>query len=99
MPMLDEAEFKACFSDGGPFADAITGKTTSPVLAKQRWHLRVLERYRSITGFNETNINAVYHHRLSLYGKPCPACGKPFRTPQAKYCASCGFKLMGVSGI
>ncbi len=95
--MLDEAEFKTCFADDGPFIDAVEGRTTSAVLAKERWHLRVLERYRRITGFQETNINAVHHHRLSLYGKPCPACGKPFRTPQARFCASCGFKAVGVS--
>ena len=97
--MLNEEEFKACFANDGPFADAMSGNATTAVLAKQRWHLRVLERYRNITGFDETNINAVYHHRLSLYGTPCPACGKPFRTPQARYCASCGFKPAGLSGV
>lgn len=90
--MLDEDEFEACFATDGLFADTKDGNSPNPVLAKQRWHARVLDRYREITGFDETNINAVHHHRLSLYGDPCPACGKPFRTPQARYCASCGFK-------
>jgi len=49
-----------------------------------------LERYFKITGFRETNPEALWHHRLSLYGPPCGACGKPLRTPQAKLCAACG---------
>jgi len=49
-----------------------------------------LERYFKITGFRETNINALWHHRLSLYGPPCSSCGKLLRTPRAKFCAACG---------
>jgi hypothetical protein len=49
-----------------------------------------LERYREVTGFNESNINAVWHHRISLYGRPCSSCGKPLRTPRSKLCAACG---------
>ena len=69
--MLDDAEFKACFAEDGPFADAINGRAARrPVLAKQQLHARVLERYRSTTGLNEPNINAVYHYRLSLTASP-----------------------------
>jgi hypothetical protein len=50
----------------------------------------VLALYEKITGFKETNVNALYHHRLSIYGAPCHACGKPLRTPQASHCAECG---------
>jgi len=49
-----------------------------------------LERYYQITGFRETDINALWHHRLSLFGPPCRACGKPLRTPRARLCAACG---------
>jgi hypothetical protein len=52
--------------------------------------LAILDRYFELTGFRETNINAVWHHRLSLYGPPCEACGKPLRTPKASFCAACG---------
>jgi hypothetical protein len=51
---------------------------------------RALEAYERITGFKETNANALFHHRLSGYGPPCQACGKPLRTPRARYCAMCG---------
>ena len=49
-----------------------------------------LQRYFEITSFRETNVNALWHHRLSLFGPPCSACGKPLRTPRAKMCAECG---------
>lgn len=50
---------------------------------------QALAAYEQITGFKETNPNALFHHRLSMYGPPCHACGKPLRTPQARYCAMC----------
>lgn len=50
------------------------------------------EKYFEITGFRETNPNAIWHHRLSDYGTECPECGHLFRTPQATFCANCGAK-------
>jgi hypothetical protein len=50
---------------------------------------QALAEYERITGFKETNPNARHHHRLSIYGPPCHACGKPLRTPPARYCAMC----------
>lgn len=51
-----------------------------------------LATYESITGSKETNPNALFHHRLSLYGPACRACGKPLRTPMAGSCVMCGVK-------
>jgi hypothetical protein len=48
-----------------------------------------LNEYQRITGFRETNPNALWHHQVELYGPPCKACGKPLRTPDAKLCGSC----------
>ncbi len=53
-----------------------------------------LEAYERLTGFHETNGNALWHHRLSLYGPPCVACGKPLRTPQARFCPACGWSAL-----
>ena len=55
----------------------------------------VLAKYLETTGFNETNAEVLWHHRLSLYGPPCHACGKPLRTPRAKLCAECGAPVTG----
>jgi hypothetical protein len=50
----------------------------------------MLSLYREMTGFEETNKNALWHHRISLYGSPCHVCGRPLRTPVAKRCVECG---------
>lgn len=52
-----------------------------------------LDIYERQTGYCETNINAIWHHRIALYGPPCKKCGKPLRTPKAKLCAACGASL------
>ena len=49
-----------------------------------------LRVYFELTGFRETNVNALWHHRLSHLGPLCTVCAKPLRTPQAKHCAECG---------
>ena len=57
-----------------------------------------LELYFRVTGLRETNINAVWHHRLSIYGPPCGWCGKPLRTPKAKLCAACWTPITSLGG-
>ncbi|MBJ6111554.1 hypothetical protein JAO73_21210 [Hymenobacter sp. BT523] len=52
--------------------------------------LPMLEMYRLLTGFAETNPNAVWHHKVDEYGPPCPQCHKPLRTVEARFCAACG---------
>jgi hypothetical protein len=58
--------------------------------AREKWKQEARTRYRQITGFDEPNPVAIWHHRLSLFGPPCNVCGKPLRTPRAKLCAECG---------
>ncbi len=48
------------------------------------------EKYFELTGFMETNHNAIHHHRLSAFGPECKKCGQLLRTPKASYCANCG---------
>ncbi len=52
----------------------------------------VSDRYFEITGYRETNIHAIRHHRLADFGPECSRCGHLFRTPQAGFCANCGLK-------
>jgi len=79
--MLDEAEFlkaKELYSQG--FKNV-----------KYRFQ-PLLDYYNQLTGLAETNPNAIMHHLVSLYGPACENCGKPYRTPQASFCAACGNK-------
>lgn len=48
------------------------------------------QKYNELTGFNETNGNALWHHRLIIWGPECTNCGQLLRTPRAKYCVNCG---------
>ena len=52
----------------------------------------LLNYYEEITGFKETEPNAIMHHRIDLYGPPCENCSKPYRTSKASFCAACGHK-------
>ena len=47
-------------------------------------------KYRELTGYEETNVNAIWHHRLSDFGPPCSKCGELLRTPKASSCTACG---------
>lgn len=49
-----------------------------------------LAPYEALTGFRETSPNALFHHRASHFGPDCEDCGKPLRTPWARFCAACG---------
>jgi hypothetical protein len=80
MPMLDDEEFRQVLS----FWDKGAGATD-----RERKFGAMMREYERITGFHETNPNAIYHHHVSIYGPPCSKCGKPLRTPRAKLCGSC----------
>lgn len=86
--MLDDDEFERMM--------ALRGTGTGEGL-REREFGPVLREYARITGFHETNINAVYHHRASLYGPPCQNCRKPLRTPLAELCMSCGRSVRDTS--
>ena len=92
IPMLDEAEY-ALFHNETFFRPSRLAKGKSPEEVRDLFlegRRRGLEVYFMLTGFRETNANAVHHHRLKLYGPPCGWCEKPLRTPKAKFCAACG---------
>ena len=94
VPMLDEDEFaswrivfRRCWDSVREEAGSARGAAStslSDVFAP------ALAFHASLTGVAETNVNAIQHHRLSLYGPLCPSCGKPLRTPRANVCAACG---------
>jgi len=51
---------------------------------------RACEKTEALTGFRETNVFTLWHHQRSFYGPDCPKCGRPYRSPTARYCAECG---------
>ena len=92
--MLDEQEYAeiACLHRNGIESVKDYRKRTGAPLenvSMQDHYATMLARYEEITGYKETNPDAIVHHRLSLYGPPCTTCGKPLRTPRAKLCGSC----------
>jgi hypothetical protein len=96
LPMLDEAEFsivQQLYSDCMRATKEFREKHHLPLsdISMEERFSPVCKAYFDMTGFRETNENAVLHHRISLYGAICPRCGKPFRTPQASFCAGCGY--------
>jgi hypothetical protein len=86
MPMLDEEEYTDALRLYGE------GMHVKGAPREQRMR-PLLDRYEQMTGFKETNPNAVMHHRLLMYGPPCKRCGKPLRTPKAKLCGACMFPV------
>jgi hypothetical protein len=87
--MLDEEEF-------GKFRNAVL--TTGKIRGIEGWLKPQLDAYEQMTGHRETNINAIFHHRVSLYGPPCAKCAKPLRTPKATFCAYCGDGAVDTDG-
>ena len=95
LPMLDEEEFAIVsnlYSQGMGATKEFREKHNiilgdSPIEDLFR---PVRDAYRKMTGMDESNHNAIMHHRISLYGPPCKNCGKPLRTARASFCAACG---------
>jgi hypothetical protein len=98
MPMLDEDEFaEVSHLYSNAMQDTKRHRAQYGVSLKHvptgEYFQPVLQRFERLTGYKETNPNAVWHHRLSLYGPPCKRCGKPLRTPKARLCGSCMFPI------
>lgn len=85
MPMLNEEEYaiaRRLYTEG--FRNYKHGKT------RQEQFKSMLDYYKELTGFEETEPNAILHHQIEQYGPPCTNCGKPYRTTIASFCAACG---------
>lgn len=74
--------------------------TPAPVDAPSRvlrlWHL--CAGYELFTGTPLGHPNYFYPLCTSWYGPPCPHCGKPLRTSQARFCAECGAPTPAAAG-
>src|SRR5690348_4853121 len=104
VPMLDDEEFtivakaylQSMRAATGPFIEKVAANDT-PIedLIAERFR-PVSDAYKQLTGWEERNHNAIIHHQISSYGPPCTHCGKPLRTPRAKFCAACGTHVSSV---
>ena len=92
--MLDEREWQQIGAPEGNLIQAMKDYQSrygvSLAVAKEEVPKEILVRYKHLTGFEETNVNAIAHHRIEIHGPPCNACGKPLRTPVARRCVECG---------
>ncbi len=95
IPMLDKGEFVIASSLYSKVFKSFkeTGKLNPD---REIAFKELLDYYYKVTGFKETNYNAIMHHCISMYGPPCEKCGKPYRTPKAKLCAACGNKRYSI---
>lgn len=91
-PMMDEDEFAGARMHYGKIFEL--GKKLGIELASRK----VSDYYYKLSGIPNVHANVVMHHRISLYGPPCPSCGKPYRTSQASFCAACGHKRIVKQG-
>jgi len=85
--MLDESEFREAQR-----LYSLMFKPVGPDFSRTARAKPLLDYYNGLTGFGETEPNAVMHHRIAQYGPPCEVCGKPYRTPQAEHCVACSNK-------
>jgi hypothetical protein len=95
MPMLEEVEWAQLaplLTNMSAQIMAYRERTgaTLEVARREGFEKAALEKYKDLTGYAETNINALWHHRLASYGPPCESCGKLMRTSIARFCAECG---------
>ena len=94
VPMLDELEFERwhvafqrCVKSVKTYRqDHAAGLPDVPM---DRLFADARTLYSEMTAAPDTHHNAIWHHRLSLLGPPCARCGKPLRTPQARFCPEC----------
>ena len=88
VPMLDDQEFKIA---NKLYREGFDPKKFSETTREERFK-PLLDYYNNLTGFGETEPNAIMHHCISQYGPLCESCGKPYRTAKASFCAACGNK-------
>ena len=97
MPLLTEAEFEAIGVSLSARIEEITAYRAkhdcSLLEARAKASLAALDAYERLTGERLDHPDQLYWVQLSRYGRPCPSCSKPFRTPRAKLCVECGYEL------
>jgi hypothetical protein len=97
LPLLSDDEYR-------PIAQALTNRIEGIKAYRQQHGVSLaeakrhscddaLDHYERLTGIRLSDPDELYWVQLSRYGRICPECRKPFRTPKAKLCAECGLEL------
>lgn len=86
IPMLNEGEYAIDYKLYGKGFQNRKGGVKRDLCFKE-----LLDYYKDVTGFEETEPNAIMHHRIAYYWANCPKCNKSLRTKKARYCVECGF--------
>ena len=89
VPMLDSEEGKIASKLLAEGFQEIKKQAKTPLSENFK---KLLYYYKEITGYEETNHNAIMHHFIDMYGPDCENCGKPYRTETATFCPKCGNK-------
>ena len=97
MPMLDEQEWdilrpllELSIKEHKAYYPTKHADSVSLAEARDKIYGKTFATYRAITGQELTDVDAVWHHRISLLGPQCGNCGKRLRTPMASRCVECG---------
>lgn len=71
VPMLDEQEWQQIGAPEGNLIQAMKDYQSrygvTLAVAKGEAPKEILARYKNLTGFEETNVNTLYHHRIDLW--------------------------------
>ncbi|MDA7426116.1 hypothetical protein [Thalassococcus lentus] len=70
-----------------------TGVSIAEARQYEPYGQEAMKRYFELTGIELEHPEELYGLKKSEYGSLCPGCSKPFRTPRAKICACCGYRL------
>jgi hypothetical protein len=98
LPMLSDEEFapiKAALQNRVERIRAYRRRHPDSPLAEAVQHSGddALDYYEQASGVRLTHPDDLYWVQLSRYGRPCPNCDRPFRTPRAMLCVECGLEL------
>ncbi|MCG8563408.1 MAG: hypothetical protein MI824_26755 [Hyphomicrobiales bacterium] len=99
VPLLTEAEFKSITPHLQSYLNEMRkykrtrGWPAEAARAYQDAGEKAMDAYEEIAGERLDHPEQLFTVRLAHFGRLCPECGKPFRTPHAKLCAECGYAL------
>ena len=87
VPMLGKVEYKIAFD---LYTEEVNNADIN--LSREKRFEKLLQNYLGVSGFRESEPNAIMYQRIEQYGSSCENCGKPYRTKMASFCAALEMK-------